>query len=135
MTRTPARRFPWLVLAYLGPLAVVPLLVTLWPGRRSGGDPPPETIAERTAVQWHAWQGFLLAVIETLAFAAVTVLTAYIALASVTAGVVVGVLSWVLWAAVLLLHFAAIVAALAERRLEVPGLAPLASRLTGASPS
>ena len=78
MTPTPARRFPWIVLAYLGPLAVLPLIIVpLSPRLRD----------LRTELSWHAWQGFLLAIIETVVLVGVTALAAYATLSSVPAGV------------------------------------------------
>lgn len=120
MTPTPARRFPWIVLAYLGPLAVLPLVILpLSPKLRD----------LRTDVSWHAWQGFLLAIVETAVLVAVTAVTAYTMLSSVPAGVTLGVVTWLLWVVVLLVHLGAIVAALSERRLEIPGISLLATRL------
>ena len=120
MTPTPARRFPWIVLAYLGPLAVLPLIIVpLSPRLRD----------LRTELSWHAWQGFLLAIIETVVLVGVTALAAYATLSSVPAGVTLGVVAWALWVAVLLVHLGAIVAALSERRLQLPGISLLATRL------
>ena len=128
MTPLPARRFPWLVLAYLGPLAIVALIATqvsaLW-------TPPAATTSDddRTAVAWHAWQGFLLAVIETLVLGALTLLAGYTVLSHAGAGITLGVLAWLVWVVVLGVHLAAIVAAINDRRLELPLLGTLASRL------
>lgn len=132
MTSTPARRFPWLLLAYLGPLAIIPLIVMQWGGRGTGASA--DVTADRMSVQWHAWQGFLLAVIETLVLGGVSLLAGYVALANVAAGVTLGVLAWLLWAATLALHFAALVAALTDRRLDVPVVGTLASRLVTMPP-
>lgn len=124
MTRGQAGRFPLLLLAYLGPL-----LLTHWPARQAGRAADAGTDAERTSLQWHAWQGFLLAVIETVTLVCVGVLAGYTVLANVAAGVTLGVLAWILWCGVLAVHLAAVLAALAGRRLELPILGRLATRL------
>ena len=48
---------------------------------------------------------------------------------AIAAGVTLGVVAWLLWVAVLLVHLGAIVAALSERRLQLPGISRLATRL------
>lgn len=108
----PARRFVAIVLAYLGPLAVIPLLTA-----RTDAD-----------VQWHARQGLLLFVCEAVVFLALTSLTGLTVLSNLAGGIAIGVLAWAAWMAVLAVHLTAILAALNDRRLSVPLVSALASR-------
>lgn len=135
MTPSPARRFPWIVLAYLGPFAIVPLLATYLAGGRvaQGGavDAAGLDAESRREIAWHAWQGCLLAVMEGLVIGSLTAVAGYTVLSNIAAGLTVGIVAWLLWFAVLSVHLAAIVAGLVERRLALPVVGPLASRLAG----
>lgn len=112
MITSPARRFVAIVLAYLGPLAVIPLLTA-----RTDAD-----------VQWHARQGILLFACEAGVFLALASLTGLTVLSNLVGGVAIGVLARVAWIAVLAIHLTAILAALNDRRLSVPVVSALASR-------
>lgn len=114
MISAPARRFIVIVLAYLGPLAVIPLWIA-----RTDAD-----------VQWHARQGMLLFACEVVVFLALTSLTGLTVVSNLVGGIAIGVLAWVAWVAVLAVHFTAILAALNDRRLSVPLVSALASRRT-----
>lgn len=113
----PAQRFVAIVLAYLGPLAVIPLVVV-----RTDAD-----------VQWHARQGLLLFACEAGVFLVLTSLTGLTVLSSLAGGIAIGALTWVAWIAVLALHLMAILAGLEDRRLSVPLVSALVSRLGAGS--
>lgn len=119
MTPPPARRFPLLVLAYLGPLALVPLVAA-----RHDAD-----------VQWHARQGLMLLLMELVVFGALLAATGLTILSSLAGGFVVASVTWLLWVATLLLHLAGIVLALNGERLRVPLVSRLASWSMAASRS
>ena len=85
----------------------------------------------RTELSWHAWQGFLLAIIETVVLVGVTALAAYATLSSVPAGVTLGVVAWALWVAVLLVHLGAIVAAIAVQVRDLQSLTQGIDRIAG----
>lgn len=118
MTLPPARRFPLIVLAYLGPLAVVPLILS----RGARGD---------AEVQWHAWQGLLFTVIAVIVVGGMTAMTGRMALSGLAAGIALGTITWLAWTAALVVQLAAMVAALAGSRVGLPVVGSLASRLTG----
>ncbi len=83
MTATSPNASVMIVLAYLWPLAVVPLLV-------EKNDPE---------VQWHAKHGIVLMVAEIVVFAAFGVLTSIISLAAFGLGCVVSMFGVFLWIA------------------------------------
>ena len=101
-----------IVLAYLWPLAVVPLLV-------EKNDPE---------VQWHAKHGIVLMVAEIVVFAGFGVLTSIISLAAFGLGCVVSMFGVFLWIAILAIHVAAIVFGVNGRRFLIPGVSEYASR-------
>jgi hypothetical protein len=110
-----SRRDVMVVLAYLWPLAIVPLLTA-----RSDRD-----------VSWHAWQGLLLMAAELPLLIVLTGLTALAGLANYGLGVTLGLVVLVIWAAILGLQLAAMLYALNGKRLPVPGITQLTDRLTG----
>lgn len=135
MTPSPARRFPWIVLAYLGPLALVPLLATYLAGgrrvRRAAADAAGLDAESRSEIAWHAWQGCLLAVMEVVVIGGLTAFAGYTVLSNIGVGFAVAIVAWLLWFTVLSVHLAAIVAGLTDRRLALPVVGLLASRLAG----
>src|SRR3954468_18728325 len=82
-----------IVLAYLWPLALVPLLI-------EKNDPE---------VQWHAKHGIVLMIAEIVLLAAFGVVTNIISLATFGLGCVFSMLVVFLWVAILAIHVAAIV--------------------------
>ena len=109
-----------IVLAYLWPLALVPLLVD-----------------KRDAeVQWHAKHGILLMVVELVLLLALllalTIVTSVVSVATFGVGCLLGVLSGLittfLWLVILAVHVVAIVKGLQGRRLVVPGISAYANR-------
>jgi uncharacterized membrane protein len=101
-----------LVLAYLWPLAVVPLLL-------ERNDPE---------VQWHAKHGLVLMFAELLLALAISLLTSVVTLVTFGIGCVLSLFFIFLWVAIVALHIAAIVKALAGSRLIVPGVSDYANR-------
>lgn len=102
------------VLAYLWPLALVPLLAA-----RGDGDED---------IRWHAKHGLVLFAAEIVLFAVLWVLVALASLASLAFGCGLGLLLIGLWAGLLLLHLAAILKALGGSRLVVPWVSAYADR-------
>ena len=112
-TPTPSpNRSVMIVLAYLWPLAVVPLLV-----EKNDAD-----------VQWHAKHGIVLMVAEIVVFAGFGVLTSIISLATFGLGCVLSMLAVFIWIAILAIHLAGIVQGVNGKRLLIPGVSEYASR-------
>jgi hypothetical protein len=111
-TTSSPNRSVMIVLAYLWPLAAVPLLVE-------------KNDAE---VQWHAKHGIVLMVAELVLFAAFGVLTSIISLAAFGLGCAVSMFGVFLWIGILAVHASAIMLGLNGRRLLVPGVSEYASR-------
>jgi uncharacterized membrane protein len=101
-----------LVLAYLWPLAIVPLLVE----------------KEDADVQWHAKHGLVLMVAELLLALAISMLTSIVTLVTFGVGCVLSLFFIFLWVAILGVHIVAIVKALGGSRLVIPGVSEYASR-------
>jgi hypothetical protein len=101
-----------IVLAYLWPLALVPLFA---------GKHDPE-------VQWHARHGLVLAVAETLLLIALMTLTSFASLVRLGLGLALLLVVVCLFVAILALHAAAIIKGLAGGRLSVPGVSQLAAK-------
>lgn len=117
MTLSPARRFLLIVLAYFGPFAVIPLVLT----RGAKGD---------ADVRWHAWHGLLFASIAVLLVGTMTALTGRTALSNIPGGITLGLVTWLAWTAALVVQFAAMVAGLAGSRVTLPVVGSLASALS-----
>jgi uncharacterized membrane protein len=105
-------RATMLVLAYLWPLAIIPLLIA-----RDDAD-----------VQWHAKHGLVLMAAELAVFLALSIVTTVFTIVTLGVGCVISVVFLFLWAGVLVLHVAAIVRALNGSRLIIPGVSEYASR-------
>jgi uncharacterized membrane protein len=99
-----------IVLSYLWLLALVPLLVE----------------KEDREVQWHAKHGIVLMIAEIVFWIAVTIVQ--MALGTIL-GCVVGLLSFVVWVGIVVLHIIAIVKGVNGSRLIVPGVSQYADRL------
>ena len=112
MTTPSPNRSVMIVLAYLWPLAIVPLLV-----EKNDAD-----------VQWHAKHGIVLMVAEIVVLAGFGVLTSIISLATFGLGCVLSMLAVFLWIAILAIHVAAIVLGVNGKRLLIPGVSEYASR-------
>jgi len=99
----------WIVLAYLWPLAFVPLVL-------ERDDPE---------VLWHARHGILLMAVELAVVALYLTVSAFLDAARFGLGGAVLIAIVAGWAGVFALHIAAIVKGLAGARLFVPGLSRL----------
>jgi len=101
-----------IVLAYLWPLALVPLLI-----ERSDAE-----------VQWHAKHGIVLMVAELAVIFAYAVFTTFVSLATFGFGCVLGVLMVFVWVGILALHIVAILKGVNGGRLIVPVISDYANR-------
>lgn len=99
-----------IVLSYLWLLALVPLLVE----------------KDDKDVQWHAKHGIVLMLAEIVFWIAVSIVQ--LALGTIL-GCVVGLLSFFVWIAIVVLHILAIVKGVNGSRLIVPGVSQYADRL------
>jgi uncharacterized membrane protein len=93
-----------LVLAYLGVLAIIPLVV-------EKNDPE---------VQWHAKHGLVLFVAEIILGIVITMITHVMPFA--------GCVLWMIWPLILILHIVMIVKAVNGQRLLIPGISEFANR-------
>ena len=100
------------VLAYLGILALIPLLVE-------------KNDAE---VQWHAKHGLVLTVAEFILFVGLQIVTIILGAISGGLGCIVGILVPVLLLGILVLHFLCILKGLKGERLIVPKVSEFADR-------
>ncbi len=101
-----------LVLAYLWPLAIVPLVVEKGDGE----------------VQWHAKHGLVLLAAEIILVVGVSLLMALASLMTLSLGCAVSLLGVALWIVILALHLVAMLKALGGSRLIVPGVSQYADR-------
>jgi len=101
-----------IVLAYLWPLALVPLLVE-------------KNDAE---VQWHAKHGLVLMAAELIVIFAYFMFMTFVSLATFGFGCVLGVLMLFGWVGILALHIIAILKGVNGSRLIVPGISAYANR-------
>ena len=101
-----------IVLAYLWPLAIVPLIVE----------------KEDSEVQWHAKHGLVLMIAELIALLGFTMMTSLISIATFGVGCVLGVFVVFIWIAIAAVHAIAIVKGINGTRLIVPGVSEYANR-------
>jgi uncharacterized membrane protein len=99
-----------IVLAYLWPLALVPLLL-------EKHDPD---------LQWHARHGLVLTLAELLLIVVYLAIASLVSLAALGLGTVLAILLVAGWIGVLALHVMAIVKGVSGTRLIVPGLSEYA---------
>jgi hypothetical protein len=102
-----------IVLAYLWPLALVPLLV-------EKGDPE---------VQWHAKHGLVLMIAELILLFGYIMMTSLVSLATLGLGCVLSLFLVFGWVGILALHVVAILKGVNGSRLIIPGLSDYANRL------
>jgi uncharacterized membrane protein len=112
MTSPASNRAAMFVLAYLWPLALVPLLL-------EKDDPE---------AQWHAKHGLVLMAAEILLLFVVSVVMSLASLLTFSFGCALGLLVVALWIAILAVHLVAILKALSGSRLIVPGVSQYADR-------
>lgn len=101
-----------IVLAYLGLLALIPLLVE----------------KNDKEVQWHAKHGLVLTVVEVVVFIGLQVLIMILGAVSGGLGCVFGLLVPIFILAVLILHVLCIVKGVNGQRFLVPGISEFADR-------
>ena len=101
-----------IVLAYLWPLALVPLFVE----------------RQDSEIQWHAKHGIVLMVAELVLLFAYILMTTLISLSSLGLGGILVLLLMFAWVAILALHVLAIVKGVNGGRLMVPGISAYADR-------
>ncbi len=101
-----------ITLAYLWPLALVPLLLD----------------KQDADVQWHARHGIVLMIAELVALFVYIMLTSIVSLATFGLGCVLSLFLVFGWIGVLALHIVAIVKGINGQRLIIPGISEYASR-------
>jgi hypothetical protein len=101
-----------ILLAYLWPLALVPLLLE----------------KQDAEVRWHARHGLVLMAAEFVAFTIAWAATAMITLAAFGLGIFLSVVFVLAWIGVLVLHLTAIIKGWNGMRLLVPGISRLVDR-------
>jgi len=101
-----------IVLAYLWPLAIVPLLL-----EKDDAD-----------VQWHAKHGLVLLAAELLLLIGFGVLTSLVSLATFGLGCALSMVVIFIWVAILGVHIVAIIKAMGGTRLIIPGISEFANR-------
>ena len=102
-----------IVLAYMWPLALVPLLV-----EKTDQD-----------VQWHAKHGIVLMIAELVLFFAYVIMTSLVSLASLGLGVVLSMLLIFAWIGMLAVHVVAILKGINGTRLILPTISEYANRI------
>jgi uncharacterized membrane protein len=102
-----------IVLAYLWPLAFIPLLL-----EKQDAD-----------VQWHAKHGLVLMIAELIAIFAYVTFTSMISLAAFGFGCVLGLLLVFGFVGILALHVVAILKGINGERLLIPAISDYANRL------
>src|SRR5581483_2206079 len=109
----PPNRGVMIVLAYLWPLALVPLLLD----------------KEDPEVQWHAKHGIVLMIAELVLLFAYIMLTSIVSLATFGLGCVLSLFLVFAWIGILALHVAAILKGVNGGRLIVPFVTEYTARL------
>jgi uncharacterized membrane protein len=113
MTEPAPNRAAMLVLAYLWPLALVPLLLS----------------KDDVDVQWHAKQGLVLMGAELAVLFALSLIVTLVALLTWGLGLALSLLLYIpLWIGILVVHVVAILKALGGTRLEIPYVSEYAAR-------
>lgn len=102
-----------IALAYLWPLALVPLLIE----------------RDDAEVQWHAKHGIVLMIAELVLIFAYIMTASIVTLATLGLGCVLGLLLVFAWIGIFALHVAAILKGVTGGRLIVPGVSEYANRL------
>ena len=101
-----------IVLSYLWPLALVPLLVE----------------KDDAEIQWHAKHGIVLMVAEIIILIAFGMVTSIVSLATFGLGCVLSVFVIFLWIAILAVHVIAIIMGINGKRFLIPGVSEYANR-------
>jgi uncharacterized membrane protein len=101
-----------IVLAYLWPLALVPLLVE----------------KQDAEVQWHAKHGIVLMVAELILLFAYIFITSIVSLATLGLGCVLSLFLIFAWVGILAVHVVAILKGINGTRFIIPGISEYANR-------
>jgi len=112
MPDSSSNRGVMIVLAYLWPLAIVPLFL-----EKDDAD-----------VQWHAKHGLVLLAAELLLLIGLAVLTSLVSLATFVFGCALSMFVILIWVAILGVHIVAIIKAMGGTRLIIPGISEYANR-------
>jgi uncharacterized membrane protein len=112
MPDSSSNRGVMIVLAYLWPLAIVPLLL-----EKDDAD-----------VQWHAKHGLVLLAAEVLLLIGLGVLTSLVSLATFVFGCALSLFMILIWVAILGVHIVAMIKGLGGTRLIIPGISEYANR-------
>jgi uncharacterized membrane protein len=112
MPDSSSNRGVMIVLAYLWPLAIVPLLL-----EKDDAD-----------VQWHAKHGLVLLAAELLLLVGLAVLTSLVSLATFVFGCALSMFVILIWVAILGVHIVAMIKGLGGTRLIIPGISEYANR-------
>lgn len=107
------RRAPMIALAYLWPLALVPLLAA----------------RQDDEVQWHARFGLLLMAVELTILGTLSAVSGIALLTNFALGIVLGVLVWLFWIATVTLQLVAMLRGLNGGRLRLPPISTIADQL------
>ncbi len=106
MPDSSSNRGVMIVLAYLWPLAIVPLLL-----EKDDAD-----------VQWHAKHGLVLLAAELLLLVGLAVLTGLVGLATFAFGCALSMFMILIWVAILGVHIVAMIKGMGGTRLIIPGI-------------
>jgi uncharacterized membrane protein len=101
-----------IVLAYLWPLALVPLLLE----------------KDDAEVQWHAKHGIVLMIAELILLFAYVATTMFVSLATLGLGCALSIFIVFGWIAILAVHVVAILKGINGERFIIPGISDYASR-------
>ena len=101
-----------IVLAYLWPLALVPLIIE----------------KQDAEVQWHAKHGLVLMIAELALLLAYILMTSLVSLATFGLGCVLSLFLIFAWVGIFALHVVAILKGVNGNRLIVPGISEYANR-------
>jgi uncharacterized membrane protein len=112
MSEPSPNRAVMIALAYLWPLALVPLLIE----------------KQDSEVQWHAKHGIVMMIAELVVLFVYILITSVVSLATLGLGCVLSLLLVFGWVAVLALHVAAIIKGVNGGRLIIPGVSEYADR-------
>ena len=112
MPDSSSNRGVMIVLAYLWPLAIVPLLL-----EKDDAD-----------VQWHAKHGLVLLAAELLLLVGLAIMTSLVSLATFVVGCALSMFVILIWVAILGVHIVAIIKAMGGTRLLIPGISEYANR-------
>jgi small-conductance mechanosensitive channel len=112
MPDSSSNRGVMIVLAYLWPLAIVPLLL-----EKDDAD-----------VQWHAKHGLVLLAAELLLLLGLAVLTGLVGLATFAFGCALSMFMILIWVAILGVHIVAMIKGMGGTRLIIPGISEYANR-------